>query len=82
MDERLVPRRLLRAAAGEGCRTQPPGTQDSYDPNEPGAKKRVQRGGSFLCSDLYCQRYYVGSRGKGEISTGGSNQGFRCVRSP
>ena len=29
----------------------PKGPDDSYDPNEPGAVKRVQRCGSFLCSD-------------------------------
>ena len=40
--------------------------QDSFDPYEPGVAKRVQRGGSFLCSDHYCSRYRLGSRGKGE----------------
>ena len=29
-------------------------------------KKRVHRGGSFLCTDQYCSRYMVGTRGKGE----------------
>ncbi len=67
--------------AAQGVTRNPRGPEDSYDPQEPGAKKRVQRGGSFLCSDRYCQRYYVGSRGKGEISSGTSNLGFRCVRS-
>ena len=28
--------------------------------------KRVQRGGSFMCSDMYCTRYVPGARGKGE----------------
>lgn len=58
----------------------PQGPADSYDPDEPGAVKRVQRGGSFLCSDDYCIRYKAGSRGKGEISSGSNNLGFRCVR--
>jgi formylglycine-generating enzyme len=40
----------------------PQGPQDSYDPDEPGAVKRVQRGGSFLCSDQYCIRYKVSKR--------------------
>jgi formylglycine-generating enzyme required for sulfatase activity len=52
------------------------------DPDEPGAKKRVIRGGSHLCADQYCARYLVGSRGKGEVSSGSSNLGFRLVRSP
>ncbi|PRY36037.1 formylglycine-generating enzyme required for sulfatase activity [Spirosoma oryzae] len=58
----------------------PPGPADSYDPEEPGSVKRVQRGGSFLCSDQYCTRYKAGSRGKGEVSSGSNNLGFRCVR--
>ncbi|WP_225889568.1 formylglycine-generating enzyme family protein [Chitinophaga terrae (ex Kim and Jung 2007)] len=60
--------------------TNPKGPADSYDPEEPGAVKRVQRGGSFLCSDQYCIRYKAGSRGKGEVSSGGNNLGFRCVK--
>jgi sulfatase modifying factor 1 len=59
--------------------TNPKGPSDSYDPDEPGAVKRVQRGGSFLCSDDYCIRYKAGSRGKGEVTSGSNNLGFRCV---
>ncbi|WP_394343318.1 formylglycine-generating enzyme family protein [Spirosoma sordidisoli] len=59
----------------------PQGPTDSYDPDEPGAIKRVQRGGSFLCSDQYCIRYKAGSRGKGEVTSGSNNLGFRCVTS-
>ena len=58
----------------------PMGPSDSYDPDEPGAVKRVQRGGSFLCSDDYCIRYKAGSRGKGEVTSGSNNLGFRCVK--
>ncbi|WP_411273023.1 formylglycine-generating enzyme family protein [Daejeonella sp.] len=58
----------------------PKGPQDSYDPDEPGVKKRVQRGGSFLCSDQYCIRYKPGSRGKGEVNSASNNLGFRCVK--
>ena len=58
----------------------PKGPEDSYDPEEPNAVKRVQRGGSFLCSDQYCIRYRPGSRGKGEVSSGSNNLGFRCVK--
>jgi len=57
----------------------PQGPADSYDPDEPGVEKHVQRGGSFLCSDDYCIRYKAGSRGKGETSSAGNNLGFRCV---
>jgi formylglycine-generating enzyme required for sulfatase activity len=59
----------------------PQGPADSLDPAEPGAPKRVLRGGSYLCTDQYCARYLVGSRGKAEISSGTSNLGIRLVRS-
>jgi len=58
----------------------PRGPADSIDPVEPGVPKRVQRGGSYLCSEQYCARYLVGSRGKGELSTGSNHLGFRCVK--
>ncbi|WP_234735812.1 formylglycine-generating enzyme family protein [Tellurirhabdus bombi] len=58
----------------------PKGPTNSYDPDEPGAVKYVQKGGSFLCSDQYCTRYKAGSRGKGEASSGSNNLGFRCVK--
>lgn len=58
----------------------PKGPASSLDPREPGAKKRVQKGGSFLCSDQYCVRYLPGSRHCGEIETGSPHVGFRCAR--
>jgi formylglycine-generating enzyme len=58
----------------------PKGPDDSYDPAEPGQKKKVQRGGSFLCTDQYCTRYMVGSRGKGEFRSSSNHVGFRCVK--
>ncbi len=63
-------------------RRNPTGPVNSRDPNEPGVPKRVQRGGSFLCSDQYCSRYMPGGRGKGAVDTGSSHVGFRCVKSP
>lgn len=58
----------------------PKGPADSFDPQEPGVPKRVQRGGSFLCSDLYCVRYLPSARGKGAIDSGTNHIGFRCVK--
>jgi formylglycine-generating enzyme len=58
----------------------PKGPDDSLDPAEPGQKKKVQRGGSFLCTDQYCTRYMVGSRGKGEFRSSSNHVGFRCVK--
>lgn len=59
----------------------PQGPESSFDPAEPTEKKRVHRGGSFLCTEQYCSRYMVGTRGKGEVRTGTNNLGFRCVKS-
>ncbi len=58
----------------------PPGPDSPFDPAEPNEKKRVHRGGSFLCNEHYCSRYIVGTRGKGELNTGTNHLGFRCVR--
>ncbi len=68
--------------AAQGVAVNPQGPAESYDPHEPGAKKRVQKSGSFLCSDEYCSRYLVGSRGRGATDSGSSNVSFRCVKSP
>ncbi len=57
----------------------PFGPIDSVDPMEPSIPKRVQRGGSFMCSDTYCIGYRVSSRMKGDLQTGTFHCGFRCV---
>jgi formylglycine-generating enzyme required for sulfatase activity len=67
------------AVAGTVSRN-PPGPAAPLDPSEPGVQKRVHRGGSFLCTDQYCSRYMVGTRGKGEVTTGTNHLGFRCVK--
>ena len=65
--------------AALGVARNPQGPDSAYDPSEPGHAKKVQRGGSFLCTDQYCSRYMVGTRGKGDIDTGTNHLGFRCV---
>lgn len=67
------------SAAGD-LANNPQGPATSLDPLEPGAQKRGQRGGSFLCTDQYCTRYMLGSRGKGEVKSGSNHVGFRCVK--
>jgi sulfatase modifying factor 1 len=69
------------AASGELI-SNPKGPSNGYDPDEPGLPKRVQRGGSFLCSDQYCARYMVGTRGKGDPDSGSNHLGLRCVANP
>lgn len=68
-------------ATHPGVTRNPQGPDSPYDPSEPTEKKKVHRGGSFLCTDQYCSRYIVGTRGKGEVSTGTNHLGFRCVMS-
>ena len=68
------------ASLGNAVTRNPKGPSSSYDPDEPGVQKRVQRGGSFLCTEQYCARYMVGTRGKGEVSSASNHIGFRCVR--
>jgi formylglycine-generating enzyme len=60
----------------------PQGPNTPFDPAEPTEKKRVHKGGSFLCTDQYCTRYMVGTRGKGEVTTAANHLGFRCVKDP
>ena len=63
-----------------GVAHDPRGPESSHDPGEPGVPKRVHRGGSFLCTEQYCSRYMVGTRGKGEPSTGTNHLGLRLVK--
>jgi sulfatase modifying factor 1 len=69
-------------AAIGGVARNPQGPTTPFDPSEPGEPKKVHRGGSYLCTDQYCSRYIVGTRGKGEVSTGTNHLGFRCVMTP
>ena len=68
-------------ASTGGVARNPRGPDSSFDPSEPGTPKRVHRGGSFLCTDQYCSRYMVGTRGKGDVTTGTNHLGFRLVKS-
>jgi formylglycine-generating enzyme required for sulfatase activity len=65
--------------ANNGVTNNPTGPADSYDPAEPDVKKKVQRGGSFLCTEQYCTRYMVGTRGKDDYRSASNHIGFRCV---
>jgi len=66
------------AATTQGI-TNPRGPSTSFDPDEPNAKKRVIRGGSFLCNDSYCSGYRVSRRMKSTEDSGMEHLGFRCV---
>jgi formylglycine-generating enzyme required for sulfatase activity len=57
----------------------------SYDPAQPQFRipRKVIKGGSYLCADSYCLRYWPAARRPQQIDTAMSHIGFRCVvRSP
>jgi len=67
-----------RGMRGELVRN-PRGPTTGFDPAEPGIAKRVQKGGSFLCTDQYCARYRPGGRGKAAPDSSANHIGFRLV---
>ncbi|MGA7213641.1 MAG: SUMF1/EgtB/PvdO family nonheme iron enzyme [Terrimicrobiaceae bacterium] len=76
------PGHFKQLADAGGIARNPQGTESPFDPTEQTEKKRVHKGGSFLCIDQYCTRYMVGTRGKGDVNTGTNHLGFRCVQAP
>jgi len=69
-------------ANASGVTVDPTGPDTSFDPQEPNVAKRVNRGGSFLCSDNYCRGYRPSARMKSSPDTGLFHTGFRCVMTP
>ena len=57
----------------------PQGPSKSNYRLEPYEKKRVIRGGSFLCNDSYCASYRVTARMPFSEDSGTNHTGFRCV---
>jgi sulfatase modifying factor 1 len=55
--------------------------QDSFDPNDGRNRipKRIQRGGSYLCTDLYCGAFRPSRRMKNTPDSGTQHAGFRVV---
>ena len=71
----------IQSSAGTSVTRNPAGPASGENP-EASSPERVQRGGSFLCTDEYCTRYLMGTRGKGAVDTGSNHLGFRCVKNP
>ncbi len=67
---------------GETRDDQPCCASDSYDPRQPQFQvpRKVVKGGSFLCADVYCLRYRPAARRPQPVDTGMSHIGFRCVK--
>ena len=51
-----------------------PGTTDER------ATERVKRGGSYMCHESYCLRYFTASRSHNTADSSAQNLGFRCAR--
>ena len=67
----------------DGKKKNPPGARrlDSLDPRNPGlGPMKVSRGGSYLCSDLYCRGYRPSQRSATTPDTALPHTGFRCVK--
>lgn len=67
------------ACAKFGTLQNPQGAISAFDANEPFAPKKVIRGGSFLCNDVYCSGFRVSRRMQSTFDTGTNHIGFRCV---
>ncbi|BBZ20909.1 formylglycine-generating enzyme family protein [Mycolicibacterium gadium] len=67
---------------GETRDDQPCCASDSYDPRQPQFQvpRKVVKGGSFLCADVYCLRYRPAARRPQAVDTGMSHIGFRCIK--
>ena len=57
----------------------PEGAESPYTPNNPLAKERVIKGGSFLCSASYCASYRVSARMGSSMDSSLEHTGFRTV---
>ncbi|MCF8714723.1 formylglycine-generating enzyme family protein [Joostella atrarenae] len=60
----------------------PKGATEPYNPNNPYAREKVIKGGSFLCSDTYCASYRISARMATAIDSGQEHLGFRTVATP
>ncbi|MFS4457145.1 formylglycine-generating enzyme family protein [Maribacter sp. 2304DJ31-5] len=59
----------------------PQGAASPYTPNNPYAREKVVKGGSFLCSASYCASYRVSARMGSSMDSSLEHTGFRTVLS-
>ena len=58
----------------------PTGPSPWRDPKGPAqGTARIQRGGSYLCHDSYCDRYHVHSRTRNDPDSSTGHAGFRVA---
>ncbi len=68
-------------ANGATVADNPKGPASGFNPQNPNMPERIQRGGSYLCSDQYCASYRPAARMACSPDTGLSHLGFRCAMS-
>jgi formylglycine-generating enzyme len=57
----------------------PQGASAPFTPNNPYAREKVIKGGSFLCSDSYCASYRISARMGSSMDSSLEHTGFRTV---
>lgn len=75
-----LPDYYKQTSRGKDSRDNPPGPEQSFDPDEPGVWKRVIRGGSWLSSEPATTATRLATRGKLAPDVPLASVGFRCVR--
>ncbi len=69
------------AKATDEVQKNPQGATNPFTPNNPYAKEKVIKGGSFLCSASYCASYRVSARMGSSMDSSLEHIGFRTVAS-
>jgi formylglycine-generating enzyme required for sulfatase activity len=65
----------------QGLCENPVGPTKTFSAHNPLAIEHVIKGGSFLCSDQYCESYRPTARRGTPPDTGSGHVGFRCAKS-
>ncbi len=60
----------------------PKGANTPFTPNNPHAKERIIKGGSFLCNASYCASYRISSKMASSMDSSMEHLGFRTVATP
>ena len=59
----------------------PKGAQNPFNNNDPYAREKVMKGGSFLCNASYCANYRISARMATSLDSSTEHLGFRTVAS-
>ncbi|WP_228027911.1 formylglycine-generating enzyme family protein [Costertonia aggregata] len=69
-------------AATKDTMINPSGASNAYNADNPYAKEKVMKGGSFLCNASYCASYRVSARMATSMDSSLEHLGFRTVMTP